>query len=221
MASVAGRICCGVNQLQLKAKVKDRPSNTRAMKSISTQRCTLLARKMVIIDTRIQKHMHTRCHHVSVSVELIHDDDTFSLRFVFLFVKNSIEINQMSTFVFSVLSGPSFTLPEGTTNYEFSFNLKAELPSSFSGGSGKIKYKMEFVVDKPWKFDERQTIVLNIVQTVNLNYSLGTLQPFENQLTRNIGYIGSGPISLHIFVPKCGYTVNDKIPVQVISIALK
>lgn len=103
------------------------------------------------------------------------------------------------------------------TNYEFSFNLKTELPSSFSGGSGKIKYKMEFVVDKPWKFDERQVIVLNIVQTVNLNYSLGTLQPFENQLTRNIGYIGSGPISLHIFVPKCGYTHGDKIPVQVIN----
>lgn len=77
---------------------------------------------------------------------------------------------------------------------------------------------MEFVVDKPWKFDERQTIVLNIVQTVNLNYSLGTLQSFENQLTRNIGYIGSGPISLHVFVPKCGYTHGDKIPVQVINI---
>lgn len=106
-------------------------------------------------------------------------------------------------------------LPEGMTSYEFSFNLKAELPSSFAGGCGKIKYKMEFTVDKPWKFDEKQTIVLNIVQTVNLNYSMGTLQPFENQLTRNIGYIGSGPISLHIFIPKCGYIHGDKIPVQV------
>lgn len=114
-----------------------------------------------------------------------------------------------------ILPGPSFALPEGMTTYEFSFNLKSELPSSFSGGCGKIKYKMEFVVDKPWKFDEKQMIVLNIIQTVNLNYALGTLQPFENQLTRNIGYIGSGPISLHIFVPKCGYVHGDKIPVQV------
>lgn len=119
----------------------------------------------------------------------------------------------MSTHLFS---GPSFILPEGMTCYDFSFNLKPELPSSFSGGCGKIKYKMEFIVDKPWKFDEKQLIVLNIVQTVNLNYSLGTLQPFENQLTRNIGYIGTGPISLHIYVPKCGYTHGDKIPVQVI-----
>lgn len=111
--------------------------------------------------------------------------------------------------------GPSFTLPEGITTYDFSFNLKAELPSSFSGGSGKIKYKMEFVVDKPWKFDEKQTIVLNIVQTVNLNYSLSAMQPFEHQLTRNIGYIGSGPISLHIYVPRCGYIQGERIPIQV------
>lgn len=115
------------------------------------------------------------------------------------------------------VSGPSFVLPEGMTCYDFSFNLKPELPSSFSGGCGKIKYKMEFIVDKRWKFDEKQLIVLNIVQTVNLNYSLGTLLPFENQLTRNIGYIGTGPISLHIYVPKCGYIHGDKIPVQVIS----
>lgn len=103
------------------------------------------------------------------------------------------------------------------TSYEFSFNLKSEIPSSFSGGSGKIKYKIEFVVDIPWKFDKKQTILLNIIQTVNLNYSLGTLQPFENQLTRNIGYIGTGPISLHVYVAKCGYIHGDKIPVQVSS----
>lgn len=79
---------------------------------------------------------------------------------------------------------------------------------------------MEFTVDKPWKFDEKQLIVLNIVQTVNLNYSLGTLQPFENQLTRNIGYIGTGPISLHIYVPKCGYAHGEKIPIQVFRIQI-
>lgn len=74
---------------------------------------------------------------------------------------------------------------------------------------------MEFIVDKPWKFDEKQLIVLNIVQTLNLNYALGTLQPFENQLTRNIGYIGTGPISLHIYLQKCGYAHGEKIPIQV------
>lgn len=112
--------------------------------------------------------------------------------------------------------GPSFTLLSGTTTYEFCFNLKTDLPSSFSGGCGKIKYKLEFIVDKPWKFDEKQTVALSIIQRLNLNYAFGTLQPFENQLTRNIGYIGSGPISLHCFIPKAGYVAGERIPVQVI-----
>lgn len=107
-------------------------------------------------------------------------------------------------------------LPQGITTYEFQFILKPELPSSFTGGCGKIKYKLEFIVDKPWKFDEKQTTILNIVQTVNLNYIPGSLQPFENQLTRTIGYIGSGPISLHVYIPKSGYVLEEMIPVQVI-----
>lgn len=107
-------------------------------------------------------------------------------------------------------------MPQGTTIYEFGFNLKSELPSSFSGGCGKIKYKLEFIVDRPWAFDEKQTVVLNIIQKVNLNYVFSTLQPFENQITRNIGYIGNGPISLHVFIPRVGYTSGEKIPVQVI-----
>lgn len=95
-------------------------------------------------------------------------------------------------------------LNEGTSTFDFSFNLKSDLPSSFAGSFGKIKYKLEFVVDKPWKFDEVKTIVVNIIQTVHLNLTPGTLQPFENQLTRNIGYIGSGPLSLHVYIEKAG-----------------
>lgn len=112
--------------------------------------------------------------------------------------------------------GPVFMLPQGITTYEFQFVLKSDLPSSFTGGCGKIKYKIEFILDKPWKFDEKQTIVLNIIQTVNLNFIPGSLQPFENQLTRTIGYIGSGPISLHVFIPKSGFVMDEMIPVQVI-----
>lgn len=112
--------------------------------------------------------------------------------------------------------GQSFVLLPGTTTYDFHFNLKTELPSSFSGSCGKIKYKLEFVVDKPWKFDEKQTLLLNIIQSVNLNSAFSTLQPFENQLTRNIGYINSGPISVHVYIPKTGYICGERLAVQVI-----
>lgn len=91
-----------------------------------------------------------------------------------------------------------------------------DLPSSFSGSCGKIRYKLEFVVDKPWKFDEKQTISLKIIQNVNLNSAFSTLQPFENQLTRNIGYINCGPLSVHVYIPKTGYICGERLAVQVI-----
>lgn len=71
-------------------------------------------------------------------------------------------------------------------------------------------------MDKPWKFDEMKTVVFNVIQTVHLNSTAGTLQTFENQLTRNIGYIGSGPISLHVYIEKAGYVPGEKLPIQVI-----
>lgn len=113
------------------------------------------------------------------------------------------------------LSGRPFSLLKGTTTYNFTYNLNKKLPSSFSGDCGKIKYKMEFVVDKPWKFDEKQVVVLNVIQTLDLNQYTDTLKPFEKQLTKTIGFIDSGPISLHVSIPKIGYIFGELIQIQV------
>lgn len=75
---------------------------------------------------------------------------------------------------------------------------------------------MEFVIDKPWKFDEKQTVLLNIIQFADLNHVSNALQSVEKLLTRNIGYIGSGPISLHVFIPKSAYVPNERMPVQLV-----
>lgn len=120
---------------------------------------------------------------------------------------------------FSFVAGQPFPLSKGVTNYNFSFDLKPDLPSTFVGESGKIKYKMEFVVNKSWKFDEKQTIVLNIIQAVNLNHALDILQPYEYQQTKNIG-LKPMPISLHVLMPKRGFVQGEKITVQVVSSAL-
>lgn len=74
---------------------------------------------------------------------------------------------------------------------------------------------MEFVIDKPWKFNEKHSIALNIIQTMDLNNSPDAMKAFEQQLTKSIGFIDSGPISLHVFIPKMGYVFEEIIPVQV------
>lgn len=105
-------------------------------------------------------------------------------------------------------------LCKGTTSYNFSFELKADLPSTFTGDYGKIKYNMEFVVDKPW-FNDNQKIDLIIMRTVNLNHIPGTIKSFEHQEIKNYGLIESAPITLHITLPKLGYVIGEQIPLSV------
>lgn len=119
-------------------------------------------------------------------------------------------------FVLIVIPGPSFCLREGTSSYDFSFQLKRKLPSSFSGAYGKIKYKMAFVIDKPWKFDEKQHIVISVIQLLDITSVPDALLPLERQTTRNIGYIGSGPITMQVLTPKCFYVPGEKLPIQVV-----
>lgn len=113
-------------------------------------------------------------------------------------------------------SGNGFELSEGTHSYPFAFQLKHLLPSSFRGTYGKIKYKLEFVVDKPWQFDEKYEVPLTVVRSLDLNFEPYARVPQQKQTTRNVGFIGSGPVSLHVHIPRTGVVPGELLPLQVI-----
>lgn len=113
-------------------------------------------------------------------------------------------------------TAPGFDLPEGTHTYPFSFQLKHLLPSSFRGTYGKIKYKLEFTVDKPWQFDEKYEVPFTVLRSVDLNVDLYARLPQEKQTTRNIGFFNGGPISLHVHTPHTGCVPGSLLPIQVI-----
>lgn len=75
---------------------------------------------------------------------------------------------------------------------------------------------MEFVIDKPWKFDEKQQLVLTVIQLVDVLMVPGALVPLEQQTSRNIGYIGSGPIKLQVSIPKRFYVPSEKVSIQAV-----
>lgn len=112
--------------------------------------------------------------------------------------------------------GNGIELSEGTHSYPFAFQLKHLLPSSFRGTYGKIKYKLEFVVDKPWQFDEKYEVPLTIFRSLDLNYDPYARVPQQKQTTRNVGFIGSGPVSLHVHIPRTGVVPGELLPLQVI-----
>ena len=78
---------------------------------------------------------------------------------------------------------------------------------------------MEFIIDKPWKFDEKYAVPLTIKRSLNLNnepYRIYGNTPQQKQITRNIGFFGGGPISLHMYTPRMGCVSFEKLPLQVI-----
>lgn len=90
------------------------------------------------------------------------------------------------------------------------------LPSSFKGTYGKIKYGMEFTIDRKWKLDKTYKVPLTIMKSLDLNFDPYARVPQQKQLTRNIGLINSGPISLHVFIARSGFACGEKLPIQVI-----
>lgn len=116
--------------------------------------------------------------------------------------------------------------------YDFSFQLKHRLPSTFSGAYGKIKYKIIFVIDRPWKLDEKQQVPLTIIQLFDFtcgsdllkasgplsrsSFEHHFLKAIEENISRTIGYLASGPVTLHVLIPKSYYVPLEKIPIEVI-----
>lgn len=90
------------------------------------------------------------------------------------------------------------------------------LPDSYRGTYGKIKYKFQVTIKRPWKFDELHEIPLNIRSTTDLNLIPRFEQSMQRQITRNIGYFNGGPISLHVHTPRSGCVIGGLLPLQVV-----
>lgn len=113
--------------------------------------------------------------------------------------------------------GIPFELSEGEHSYDFQYDLPNILPSSFRGTYGKIKYKMEFIIDKPWQFDEKFEVPIMITKSLDYVNHPNASKPQEMSATKNVGFlgIGTGPIMLRLFLAKIGWAPGEKVPIQV------
>ena len=70
-------------------------------------------------------------------------------------------------FIYSV--GDEHELQSGEHSFPFSFLLPQELPSSFEGQSGSVRYYTKAVVDIPWGVDLECKKMFSIIGNVDLN----------------------------------------------------
>ncbi|XP_050403342.1 arrestin domain-containing protein 3 [Patella vulgata] len=107
-------------------------------------------------------------------------------------------------------------LQAGRYTYPFSFQLPTGIPSSYESHTGRVRYSVTGVIDRPWKFDHTTIRPFAIVYPLDLN--------LEQQAT--LGAIGtdqktlcclcceSGPISAVLRLDRLGFVPGEGIPIS-------
>ena len=66
-------------------------------------------------------------------------------------------------------NGDSIELQMGSYEFPFNFTLPQNIPSSFEGPHGGVRYYVKVTIDRPWKFDHSHTCFFTVVTPVDLN----------------------------------------------------
>jgi hypothetical protein len=76
------------------------------------------------------------------------------------------------------------TLPVGSHRYLFNVNLPHNLPSSFEGQHGYVRYLAEATIDKPWKFDHQTRTAFTVICILDLNAEPFSLRVCDTNIAR-------------------------------------
>ena len=60
-------------------------------------------------------------------------------------------------------------IPPGEHNFHFEFTLPKNLPSTYSGRWGAVRYSVKSVLERPWKFDIEREYEFTLTANMDLN----------------------------------------------------
>ncbi|XP_077295999.1 arrestin domain-containing protein 17-like [Arctopsyche grandis] len=107
-------------------------------------------------------------------------------------------------------------LTAGVHRLPFSFILPRSAPSSFRGNHGKVKYKAQIVLKRPFKFDSTSEFVLNVLAVVDLNTLPSVQLPVKNAFSKNFNFLlmNKGSLDVKFEIPVSGYVSGQILPIK-------
>ncbi|XP_022332250.1 arrestin domain-containing protein 17-like [Crassostrea virginica] len=110
-------------------------------------------------------------------------------------------------------TGDDNRLPPGQHVFPFSFTLPPNLPSSFEGGVGYVRYTVKGTIDKPWKFDHNTKRPFTVVALLDLNTQPNAACETHNRQDKFLCCLccKSGPITGMIRLDRCGFVPGEAI----------
>ncbi|ESO88266.1 hypothetical protein LOTGIDRAFT_165704 [Lottia gigantea] len=115
------------------------------------------------------------------------------------------------------MGNDSAMLPAGINTYPFQFQLPGNLPSSFEGQYGYVRYWLKSTIDQPWKFDHTTKTAFTVICLLDLNREPTASEPRQghDEKTLCCWCCKSGPISAVFRIDRGGYVPGEAITLNV------
>ncbi|XP_062563974.1 arrestin domain-containing protein 3-like [Armigeres subalbatus] len=112
----------------------------------------------------------------------------------------------------------STEIAAGVHVYNFASPIPLNVPTSFEGECGKIRYTVRAILDRPWKFDQTCTAAFTVLKPLDLNHHISNLKVRKKQKlikTFCCWPCASNPLHIQVEIPMSGYVSGQKIPITV------
>ncbi|XP_050403329.2 arrestin domain-containing protein 3-like [Patella vulgata] len=112
--------------------------------------------------------------------------------------------------------GDDPVLQAGRYVYPFSFQLPTGIPSSYESFTGRVRYSVAGVIDRPWKFDHTTRRAFTIVDPLDLNLEPQAMQGATGNGQKTLCCLccESGPISAVLRLDRLGYVPGEAIAIS-------
>lgn len=113
--------------------------------------------------------------------------------------------------------GTPVELNAGEHKFDVSYALSSHLPTSFKCQYGKIKYKIQITIDRPWKLDSKHDFPFTVIRPLDLNAQENALRvPLKEEFLKNFKMdFTSDPLYVSASIPFSGYVPGQTITVMI------
>lgn len=118
----------------------------------------------------------------------------------------------------SIVTGNEIVIAPGAYQYNFQAVLPPLLPTSFEAKHGSIRYLIDVVIDRPWKFDLTYKVAFTVLKQLDLNYENPALKiPSKLEIVKTFycGLCKTAPLFMAASIPMSGYVAGQSVNVSI------